>query len=582
MHKNFLALVSLMVCLSPARAHPDEKVGPYDVTPFLGALRPGTDPGWLEDHLGHPPGESTLYEIELRLPEEGSTSFDGRATVRLRLPPRVRIEELVFRLFVNADNIVKSRGGPPVKVKGVRLEGACLEGWEMVDPSLLEIKLCRSPRPGAWVAATMDFAGSVRRLKKSQVSLSGQVMEQLKGLMGGGDIGSDFGILARGGGITFMAAFYPYLAPWRSKAGWDKSPLKTLADIPALQPANYRITVVAEQGVGVAASGLASGRQVEQGKERHSFVAGQVRDVVVLAGKRLERHEASCGLAGVDVEVWLNGRRKSHVDKVSRWTCKALELFDRIYYRYPYRSLRVVEAPHVGGAGGMEFPGLVTMASMLFPSRPVGLSGLLDTLLTSGEAGLMMDYTLEHVVAHEVAHQWWNSLVGSDPMKAPFVDEALAQHSSIRYFEESYGPKLAGLMDELQVKMNYRLMRLLDYDDLPAIFPFERYGDLVQYAGVVYGKAPVFFAEAEKLLGRKRWEALLKSYAGRYAFGTAGPRSLLELASRKERKRLDPLYRRWILETHGDEDLGVPGMAALMVRVLELQEQLKEAGEKRR
>ena len=41
--------------------------------------------------------------------------------------------------------------------------------------------------------------------------------------------------------------------------------------------------------------------------------------------------------------------------------------------------------------------------------------------------GGMTDGMLEFVVAHEVAHQWWHGLVGSDSRDHPYVDEALAQ-----------------------------------------------------------------------------------------------------------------------------------------------------------
>ena len=41
---------------------------------------------------------------------------------------------------------------------------------------------------------------------------------------------------------------------------------------------------------------------------------------------------------------------------------------------------------------------------------------------------------VEKTVAHEVSHQWWYNLVGSDQVNAPWQDEALAQWSTLLYF----------------------------------------------------------------------------------------------------------------------------------------------------
>lgn len=43
---------------------------------------------------------------------------------------------------------------------------------------------------------------------------------------------------------------------------------------------------------------------------------------------------------------------------------------------------------------------------------------------------------VEKTVAHEVAHQWWYGLVGSDQVNAPWQDEALAQWSALLYFDK--------------------------------------------------------------------------------------------------------------------------------------------------
>ena len=128
----------------------------------------------------------------------------------------------------------------------------------------------------------------------------------------------------------------------------------------------------------------------------------------------------------------------------------SLATYEKLFGRYPYVDLDVVEAPLVGGAGGVEFSGLVTVASMLYrPALSEGPMGMLAGLL--GGAGHdarvkeLTDSMLEFVTAHEVAHQWWPGLVGSDSRQHPFQDEALAQWSAVLHIKERYGPERAKL-----------------------------------------------------------------------------------------------------------------------------------------
>jgi hypothetical protein len=44
----------------------------------------------------------------------------------------------------------------------------------------------------------------------------------------------------------------------------------------------------------------------------------------------------------------------------------ALRTFEKIFGPYPYTELEVAESPLIGGAGGVEFPGLITIASMIY------------------------------------------------------------------------------------------------------------------------------------------------------------------------------------------------------------------------
>lgn len=46
---------------------------------------------------------------------------------------------------------------------------------------------------------------------------------------------------------------------------------------------------------------------------------------------------------------------------------------------------------------------------------------------------------LEVLTVHEMAHQWWYNIVHNDPVREPWLDEALAEFSVMIYMENIRG-----------------------------------------------------------------------------------------------------------------------------------------------
>ena len=104
--------------------------------------------------------------------------------------------------------------------------------------------------------------------------------------------------------------------------------------------------------------------------------------------------------------------------KALDWAAEALTIYQREFGAYPYRELDIVETATT--AGGIEYPGLVVVASRLYsdPKRQT---------------------FFESATVHEVAHQWWYNVVGNDQVNHPWLDEALTQYATYRYFQGAYG-----------------------------------------------------------------------------------------------------------------------------------------------
>ncbi len=173
-----------------------------------------------------------------------------------------------------------------------------------------------------------------------------------------------------------------------------------------------------------------------------------------------------------------------------------------------------------------------------------------------GQQTDLLGSLLEMTVAHEVAHQWWAISVGSDSVREPFVDESLTNYSAVLYFEDRYGRATADKIINMHLKMPYSVGRMLGGADAPANLPTAAYTGSLQYGAIVYGKGALYYDALRRATGDPAFFSSLREYYAKYKSELAGPRTLLEIVQAKAPGAgVDALYRHWIEEAHGDEDI---------------------------
>jgi len=182
----------------------------------------------------------------------------------------------------------------------------------------------------------------------------------------------------------------------------------------------------------------------------------------------------------------------------------------------------VVEAPIVGG--GMEYPGLVMLDEQQYAH--------------SGEY-------LEFLVAHEVAHQWWYSVVGNDQVNVPWLDESLTNFSTVYYYEHAYDRARADLAFQNFVERRYRQMKEEGRDGI-VYQPVEAFSPQ-DYGPIVYGKGAVFFYELREKLGDAVFLDVLRAYLQDRKYKLSTPDDFLRVAEEVSGQELDGFYEEWIL-----------------------------------
>ena len=170
---------------------------------------------------------------------------------------------------------------------------------------------------------------------------------------------------------------------------------------------------------------------------------------------------------------------------------RAVGYYSAWYGDYPYARLTLVDVPDDGqGAGGMEYPTLVT----------VGTLDVTGTGLTLG-AG---DHTLETVAMHEVGHQWWQSMVAFNEAEEPWLDEGFTDFSAAKVLDAVYGADRS-LYDLPGFHLGYADMRRLEY---LALGQMPMYGtawsfDTITYGVAAYSKPVMALRTLENVVGER-------------------------------------------------------------------------------
>lgn len=488
----------------------------------------------------------TLYKLDATVADD-LKSFRGSEHIVYTNNSDEPVADVVLRLFPNAD-FFGTDAQPNLALESVRCDGRAARPAGVGE--VVRVPLLRKLRPGREARLELQFAGRVPVLPARARGMVGQFVQDLL-LMTSPRYKGHYGIYALGDGTLNLGHWFPIVGR-AERTGWDEERASGIGDSSNFDVANFEVTLTVPKGVKVVTTGVRVQQGEREGKQRLRYYAGLSRDFAVECSARFE--SASGTAKGVRVashflpEHAAAGKRALGVAKQS------LRFFSNKFGRCPYRELDVVEAPLVGGAGGMEFPGLVTIATMLYGQPASGD----DDSNPFAAANQLLDDTLEFVVAHEVAHQWWNAAVGSNSKQHPFVDEALANYSALWYCESQHTPAEVERLRYLNIDLGYQMHRFMGGADSAVDRPAAEFPGIMAYSAIVYCKGALFYDALRKAMGDESFTLFLRNYYREHLYGQATPADVLEAARQATAAKgaVDSLGARWLEGTFGDEDIG--------------------------
>jgi hypothetical protein len=196
--------------------------------------------------------------------------------------------------------------------------------------------------------------------------------------------------------------------------------------------------------------------------------------------------------------------------------------------QYPYPVVQAVEGPKNLSSGGMEYP--------------------MITLITSPNA---KEEEMDAVITHEVGHNWFYGILGSNERDHPWMDEGINTYFQFRYEAEKYrtnslfGSMIPKDVKELsEVDFQARIYEVLN--SLPAQQPITTgstgFTNKDEYGIVVYVKTAVWLYILERALGRDVLDKGLQAYFKDWQFRHPTPEDFKKELEAVSGKNLDSYF----------------------------------------
>lgn len=259
------------------------------------------------------------------------------------------------------------------------------------------------------------------------------------------------------------------------------------------------------------------------------FVQDSVHDFAWFASKKFKTAKSKVTLpSGKVVDTWLFSENTDENTTINgtEYIDEAITFYSDKVGEYPYNQATVVVTPLKAG-GGMEYPTITNVSEV--------------------DRG---------VIVHEVGHNWFYGILGSNERLYPWMDESINNYYEAR---SRYKKKVVVHNDlfkkdssgKRQYEINTRELFSSPFSeyaflyvtagrnniDQKAFLPSDSFTEK-NYGKIIYGKASVAFSQLQSYLGDDVFDGMMKSYYEKWKFKHPLPNDFIQHATRFTRKDL--------------------------------------------
>ena len=271
-----------------------------------------------------------------------------------------------------------------------------------------------------------------------------------------------------------LAQWYPMLAQY--DGGWDIQDFDLTGESYHTGFGSFTVSYSLPQEFLVASSAEDG---VVQASSSGTVQGDRIKDFYMALLNPAQWLHETVQADGTDIRLFMPLDQEL-LDKSAEIAQSAFAFFEETIGDNPFPEIDII-----GNYGNMEYPNIV-------------------------EVGADQD-SIDTVLVHEIAHQWFYYIVGNDPFEDAWLDESITEFAASLFLTDYYGDEAYGF--------NSAEMALLSEEpEKYTNLPLNEYSDY-RYVSTVYGEAPLrlrdFFAERG---GQEEALAFLSAYYTEFQF----------------------------------------------------------------
>lgn len=314
-------------------------------------------------------------------------------------------------------------------------------------------------------------------------------------------------------GVTFLSNWLPVLA-YYDEHGWIPTPF-----VPWHQPffnesGIYHATVKLPADQVIACTGtIQRQKNLGDGNQLVEIDAPGVRDFSFLCSARYKAFLGQAKMSKthhpVQIRVLAFAEHAHYAQKMIQIAEEALPVYEKWFGPYPYPVLTIASA--FFGWNGNECSTMIMIDERVF-----------------GMPHLANQY-VDYLVSHEICHQWWYNVVGTNGFAETWMDESVATHFSHRLSTLKYGktnkllnwPKGLKWLPNIN-REDYRSYGLLGSigrgSNSPVVQEIPRFKHLANLFNMAYDKGSRIIGMIEERLGKSAFIDFMRMVYHKYAY----------------------------------------------------------------
>jgi aminopeptidase N len=318
----------------------------------------------------------------------------------------------------------------------------------------------------------------------------------------------------------------PTLVPWEN-GGWLYYPYSELGDHGFYSSAKYTVTIRSSSAERLVVGGTGSVQSVNDAGTEWKFIAENVRDVAYILSPRfidpLKDATMTRTVGNTRMLAYFTPEHRATGQRQLDLTAPALAWFAEKVGPYPFDTYTVAEmgVPQLRSDNyAQEYP-----MSYSIPSPWLSL-------------GTSPPSWTWYIPVHEVGHQWFYSLIGSNQLADPWLDEGLTTYMTAEYvrdrFPQHYRAAWAAMSGGA------------DRSRPVSSGVFSDFRSEQHYGSVVYDGGAQMLDRVRTTMGDASFYAALRDYYTQTRFQRATPFQFTSIFQKHAETELGPIFSEYL------------------------------------